>query len=240
MCGVIAAQSIGQPATQMTLNTFHLAGVGNKNVTAGVPRLNEILNIAKSPKTPQMYIFLEEGLRKDDSDGEGKVNGKQNQVIVGLEMTRIKDLVDHSMIFYDPDPRSTVIEDDKDLVDTYGTYQDSVSQFLLRVVLRKDIVAYKKLPTEVFMTIIADIIEKEFPDELEVMASDDNDDNLVVRIRLKKGEADMKIPELQYEDAERLEVLHQQVRCVLLFRLDGWIVCSKYNIVCLMTGFAYA
>ena len=99
-------------------------------------------------------------------------------MIVGLEMTRIKDLVDHSMIFYGPDPRSTVIEDDKDLVDTYGTYQDSVSQFLLRVVLRKDIVAYKKLPTEVFMTIIADIIEKEFPDELEVMASDDNDDNL--------------------------------------------------------------
>ena len=213
MCGVIAAQSIGQPATQMTLNTFHLAGVGNKNVTAGVPRLNEILNIAKSPKTPQMYIFLEEGLRKDDSGGEGKLNEKQNRVMVGLEMTRIKDLVDHSMIFYDPDPRSTVIEDDKDLVDDYGAYQDSVSQFLLRVVLRKDIVAYKKL----LMTEIGETIEKEFPDELEVMASDDNDDNLVVRIRLKKGEADMKIPELQYEDAERLEVLHQQVRCVSTF-----------------------
>lgn len=41
MCGVLAAQSLGEPATQMTLNTFHFAGVSAKNVTLGVPRLRE-------------------------------------------------------------------------------------------------------------------------------------------------------------------------------------------------------
>ena len=48
MCGVLAAQSLGEPATQMTLNTFHNTGIGSKNVTLGVPRLNEILNVAKN------------------------------------------------------------------------------------------------------------------------------------------------------------------------------------------------
>jgi DNA-directed RNA polymerase II subunit RPB1 len=53
--GIIAAQSIGEPATQMTLNTFHLAGVG-KNVTLGVPRLKEIINVAKNIKTPRLTV----------------------------------------------------------------------------------------------------------------------------------------------------------------------------------------
>lgn len=55
--GVIAAQSIGEPSTQMTLNTFHLAGVGGKNVTLGIPRLREILMTAsKNMKTPMITI----------------------------------------------------------------------------------------------------------------------------------------------------------------------------------------
>ena len=41
--GTIAAQSIGEPSTQMTLNTFHLAGHGGANMTLGIPRINEIL-----------------------------------------------------------------------------------------------------------------------------------------------------------------------------------------------------
>ncbi|PHT47367.1 DNA-directed RNA polymerase II subunit 1 [Capsicum baccatum] len=49
MIGCVVAQSIGQPATQMTLNTFHYAGA--KNVTLGVPRLREIINVVKKIKT---------------------------------------------------------------------------------------------------------------------------------------------------------------------------------------------
>lgn len=51
--GIIAAQSVGEPSTQMTLNTFHLAGVGSRNVTLGIPRMVEILMVAgKTIKTP--------------------------------------------------------------------------------------------------------------------------------------------------------------------------------------------
>lgn len=56
--GVIAGQSLGEPSTQMTLNTFHLAGVGSKNVTLGIPRLVEILMLAsKKIKTPYLSII---------------------------------------------------------------------------------------------------------------------------------------------------------------------------------------
>ncbi|ADM11428.1 DNA-directed RNA polymerase subunit alpha [Encephalitozoon intestinalis ATCC 50506] len=64
--GIIAAQSIGEPSTQMTLNTFHLAGVGEKNVTLGVPRLREILLVAsKSIKTPLVTIPIRKKLNFD-------------------------------------------------------------------------------------------------------------------------------------------------------------------------------
>ncbi len=58
MVGALAAQSLGEPATQMTLNTFHYAGVSAKNVTLGVPRLREIINVSKNPKTPSLIIYL--------------------------------------------------------------------------------------------------------------------------------------------------------------------------------------
>ena len=57
MVGNIAAQSIAEPATQMTLNTFHFAGVSAKNVTLGVPRLKEVINVAKNFKN-SFYDYL--------------------------------------------------------------------------------------------------------------------------------------------------------------------------------------
>ena len=57
--GTIAAQSIGEPSTQMTLNTFHLAGHGAGNMTLGVPRLKEILmTTPHNIKTPIMKLFF--------------------------------------------------------------------------------------------------------------------------------------------------------------------------------------
>jgi DNA-directed RNA polymerase subunit A" len=57
--GIIAAQSIGEPGTQMTMRTFHYAGVAEINVTLGLPRLIEIMDARKEPSTPTMTIFLE-------------------------------------------------------------------------------------------------------------------------------------------------------------------------------------
>lgn len=57
--GIIAAQSIGEPGTQMTMRTFHYAGVAEMNVTLGLPRLIEIVDARETPKTPVMVIHLE-------------------------------------------------------------------------------------------------------------------------------------------------------------------------------------
>lgn len=65
MCRTLAAQSIGEPATQMTLNTFHYAGVSSKNITLGVPRLKEIINIATNIKTPSLSVYLEPDIASD-------------------------------------------------------------------------------------------------------------------------------------------------------------------------------
>ncbi|TAL56035.1 MAG: DNA-directed RNA polymerase subunit A'' [Nanoarchaeota archaeon] len=56
--GLVAAESIAEPGTQMTLNTFHFAGVAEMNVTVGLPRIIEILDGRKSIETPSMEIYL--------------------------------------------------------------------------------------------------------------------------------------------------------------------------------------
>jgi len=63
--GIIAAQSIGEPGTQMTMRTFHYAGVAEINVTLGLPRLIEIMDARKEPSTPTMTIHLREGYATD-------------------------------------------------------------------------------------------------------------------------------------------------------------------------------
>ncbi len=69
--GLVSAESIGEPGTQMTLNTFHFAGVAEMNVTTGLPRIIEVFDARKTIKTPTMEIFLRsphnkniEGVRK--------------------------------------------------------------------------------------------------------------------------------------------------------------------------------
>jgi DNA-directed RNA polymerase subunit A" len=63
--GIIAAQSIGEPGTQMTMRTFHYAGVAEINVTLGLPRLIEIMDARKEPSTPTMTIYLGTELAND-------------------------------------------------------------------------------------------------------------------------------------------------------------------------------
>lgn len=62
--GVVTAQSIGEPGTQMTLRTFHFAGIRERNVTLGLPRLIELVDARKKPVTPTMDIYLEEHHKK--------------------------------------------------------------------------------------------------------------------------------------------------------------------------------
>lgn len=69
--GIVAAQSIGEPGTQMTMRTFHYAGVAELNVTLGLPRLIEIVDARRIPSTPIMTIYLEQDYRYDREKAYG-------------------------------------------------------------------------------------------------------------------------------------------------------------------------
>ena len=96
--GAIAGQSIGEPSTQMTLNTFHLAGVGGGNVTLGIPRLREILMTAsKTLKTPLMYLPISPEiaeLRKSGLPIEPRALA--DKVSQHLGVLTLDELLDHS------------------------------------------------------------------------------------------------------------------------------------------------
>ncbi|HDD72600.1 MAG TPA: DNA-directed RNA polymerase subunit A'', partial [Candidatus Aenigmarchaeota archaeon] len=58
--GVVTAQSLSEPATQMTMRTYHFAGIAGIQVTLGLPRMMEIFDARKEPRTPTMTIFLKD------------------------------------------------------------------------------------------------------------------------------------------------------------------------------------
>jgi len=85
--GIIAAQSVGEPSTQMTLNTFHFAGRGEMNVTLGIPRLREILMVASANiKTPSMDIPFREGVGEKEMD---RMRLKFNRVLIADLLERV-------------------------------------------------------------------------------------------------------------------------------------------------------
>ena len=77
--GVVTAQSLGEPGTQMTMRSFHFVGVGEMNVTLGLDRIIEILDVRRTPKTPAMQIYLKKPYNKDKNIAE-KVANKIKQV----------------------------------------------------------------------------------------------------------------------------------------------------------------
>ncbi|MCD6202990.1 MAG: DNA-directed RNA polymerase subunit A'' [Methanophagales archaeon] len=82
--GIVAAQSIGEPGTQMTLRTFHYAGVGAIYITLGLPRIIEIVDARKKPSTPAMKVRL---------TGEYASNRhKAEMLAMGIEETHIRDV----------------------------------------------------------------------------------------------------------------------------------------------------
>jgi DNA-directed RNA polymerase subunit A" len=95
--GIVAAQSMGEPSTQMTMRTFHYAGVAELNVTLGLPRIIEIVDARKTPSTPTMTIYLEEGYAGDQE--KAKEIAKQIEAItVGDVMKRSEtDLIDSNV-----------------------------------------------------------------------------------------------------------------------------------------------
>ncbi|MCJ1479194.1 DNA-directed RNA polymerase II subunit rpb1 [Lambiella insularis] len=178
MVGVLAAQSIGEPATQMTLNTFHFAGVSSKNVTLGVPRLKEILNIATNIKTPAMTVYQEEG-RTGDQESAKLLRS-------AVEHTTLRSVTETTEIYYDPDVQSTHIAADLDMVESYWIIPDEAgvdahrqSRWLLRIILGRR----KLLDKGLTVQDVATKIKENYRADLAVIFSDNNADEQVIRIR---------------------------------------------------------
>ncbi|KAK5000847.1 DNA-directed RNA polymerase II core subunit rpo21, partial [Elasticomyces elasticus] len=178
MVGVLAAQSIGEPATQMTLNTFHFAGVSSKNVTLGVPRLKEILNVATNIKTPSMTVYQtpESCLNRDTA----------KTLRSFVEHTNLRSVCERTEIWYDPDIESTIIEQDRDMVESYFIIPEDnaddparQSRWLLRIVLSRR----QLLDKELTVADVARKIKQMYSSDIAVIFSDNNADEQVIRLR---------------------------------------------------------
>jgi len=178
--GTLAAQSVGEPATQMTLNTFHFAGVGAKNVTLGVPRLKELINVAKKVKTPSLAVYLSGDL------GQNQERAKDVQSM--LEHTTLEKVTSFTQIFWDPDPENTLVEEDKEWVSLYYELPDEdenpqrCGPWLLRIQLSNKVMTDKKLTVRE----VGERILRDFQNDLDCIFTDDNAEELVLRIRLLK------------------------------------------------------
>ena len=83
--GIVTAQSIGEPGTQMTLRTFHFAGIAERNVTLGLPRLIELVDARKKPVTPTMDIYLKGDAKSDQT--------KAVEIAKNILQTTVNDLI---------------------------------------------------------------------------------------------------------------------------------------------------
>ena len=271
MVGVLAAQSIGEPATQMTLNTFHFTGIAAKNVTLGVPRLKEILNVSKNIKTPSMSVFAVPNFKIDaykanieletNADKRWLMGKIADMAMLGhlkalrsaVEHTNLRSIADTCEIWYDPDVQNTIIEDDEDMVNSYFIIPEdneaelaNQSRWLLRIVLSRQKLIDKSLTIDD----VAAKVKASYGRDLAVISSDQNADDLVLRIRLvhsfSKDEEDD-----QREDDENLKRFMTEMLDNLSFRgvpgiakafmaseqrarvkLDGSITKGKEDVLC--------
>jgi len=118
--GIVAAQSIGEPGTQMTLRTFHYAGVREQNVTLGLPRLIEIVDARREPSTPIMTIHLEKEYSKDRE--------KAVEVARRILYTTIQDVAES--MYGDPATGCVVVNLDPHKMKERGIALDELSKNL--------------------------------------------------------------------------------------------------------------
>lgn len=188
MVGMIAAQSIGEPTTQMTLNTFHFAGVGSKsNVTRGVPRIEEILSLSDNPKNPSCTVYL----RKNEE--RNQKNAMEN--MHKLEHTTLREVVDNIQICFDPDDNNTLIEDDKEIVEQYKIFEKMVTDCAgsfengddikrSKWIIRMEMNMEEMLEKNITMDDIHFAVKNSLKEDIDCVFSDYNSDKLIFRIRI--------------------------------------------------------
>ena len=200
MAGIIAAQSIGEPTTQMTLNTFHFAGIASKsNVTRGVPRIEEILSLSSNPKNPSLTVYLH---RENESK-------KRAQEIMNLiEFTCLKDITSEASIYFDPDDMNTLIEHDKPLMEEYCQFNTLMedclfedehaekSKWVIRFKLDREIMLDKNIT----MDDVHFALKNSYKENVYCIFSDFNSDDLIFRVRMTEAFMSSKKRSLDQSD----------------------------------------
>jgi DNA-directed RNA polymerase II subunit RPB1 len=136
MVGIVTAQSMGEPLTQMTLNMFHKTGGGSAGLQ-GVPRMIELLSYSKNIQMPYMYIYLKPEFNQDKLIAQ--------KIVSHLKYTIIKDLIKKIDIVYDPNVSSNdsyTIVDNVDVKSTFFVKQTNKNigqlPWLFRITLLKE------------------------------------------------------------------------------------------------------
>jgi DNA-directed RNA polymerase II subunit RPB1 len=188
MVGMIAGQSIGEVSTQMTLNTFHFAGVASKsNVTRGVPRIEEILSLSSEIKNPSLSIYL----KPEDE----RVKDKARTIMYMLEHTNLGEIVKSTEICFDPDDLNTLISEDKECIEQYKAFENLVnecnevslesdetekSKWIVRMVMDPEVMLEKNIT----MDDVNFTLKSCYEDQINCIYSDFNSDKLIFRIRM--------------------------------------------------------
>jgi len=190
MVGMIAGQSIGEVSTQMTLNTFHFAGVASKsNVTRGVPRIEEILSLSSDIKNPSLSVYL----NRDDE----KSKEKAQTIMYMLEHTKLEEVVRSVEVCFDPDDLNSMIAEDKDTIEQYRAFENMIeecneaplntdenekSKWIIRMVMDPEVMLEKNIT----MDDINFTLKSSFENQISCIYSDFNADKLIFRIRLNE------------------------------------------------------
>jgi DNA-directed RNA polymerase II subunit RPB1 len=191
MVGMIAAQSIGEVSTQMTLNTFHFAGVASKsNVTRGVPRIEEILSLSPEPKNPSLTVYLNAA---DSVDKD-----RAQSIMYMLEHTKLQEVIKSLDICFDPDDLNSLIEEDKNTIEQYRAFESMIaecseqdlgnddnmekSKWVVRLELDQEMMLEKNIT----MDDINFTMNHCFANQVSCVYSDYNSDKLIFRIRLNE------------------------------------------------------
>jgi len=201
MVGVIAAQSIGEPTTQMTLNTFHFAGVASKsNVTRGVPRIEEILSLSENPKNPSLTVYLKP---------ENETNREKAQEIMHyLEYTNLKDVTKSVSICFDPDDMNTLIDIDKPLMEEFKEFHELIDDCLFneddnsksKWIIRFEFDKESMLDKNISMDDIHFAIKNSYKNDIYCTYTDFNSDSLVFRVRVSDSIITSKRKSLDQSD----------------------------------------
>jgi DNA-directed RNA polymerase subunit A" len=113
--GMVAAQSLAEPATQLTMETYHAAGAAQVSLTAGLPRLEEIVDARRNPKTPAMDVFLHDDYQSEED---------AKRVARKLREVKLGDLVSRDTI--DIMQLTVEYELDDDLLDDYDVDREDL------------------------------------------------------------------------------------------------------------------